>query len=170
MKNKKNIIIIVLVAVLITMSIAYAILSQQLIIRGTANISASWDVGISSITNKELVGATIEEGYPTYSVTDASFSVALEYPGASATFDVVVENNGTIDAVLDSITGVDDANNSEPKYINYAVTGISKGDRLNAGAGPTTVTVTVSWDSNETTVPEGTVTKTATINLNYIQA
>lgn len=170
MRNKKNILIIALVAVLVTMSIAYAALAQQLSIRGTANISASWDVKITSITTGQLTGATVEEGYPTHTVTDASFNVALAYPGASATFNITVENNGTIDAVLDSITGVEEANSDNPTYIGYKVNEISTGDRLNAGAGPKTFTVTVTWDGAETTVPKDTVTKTATIHLNYVQS
>jgi hypothetical protein len=170
MRDKKNLFIILLFALVVVMGVGYAALSQQLAINGTANISASWDVKITNITTKSLVGAIVEAGYPTHSVTDASFDVNLEYPSASATFDITVENTGTIDAVLDSITGVTEANANIPLYISYATTGISEGSSLNAGAGPQTLTVTVTWDAAETTVPAGIITKAATIHLNYVQA
>lgn len=170
MKDRKNIFIIALIAIVVVMSVGYAALAQQLTINGTANITASWDVRITGITSKNLVGATVSNGYPTYSVTDASFDVSLAYPGASATFDITVQNNGTIDAILDSITGVTEANTNDPVYISYTVSGITDGDRLNAGSAAQTLTVTVTWNAAETSVPAGTVTKAATIHLNYVQA
>ena len=112
-----------------------------------------------SVGAKENVAATA-------SGTSATFNVELEYPGAVANFDIVVENGGSIDAVLNSITGVDTANNTDPAEIKYTVTGISNGDELTAGQS-TTFRVTVEWLDSDT-IPE-VKSKTATITLNYAQ-
>ncbi len=169
MKDRKNILIVALLIAIVAMSVGYAALAQQLTINGTANISASWDVKIKEITPKVLTGASVKEGSPTFNNTSASFDVDLEYPGASATFDVTVENAGTINATLDSISGLDAANSDTPTYITYSVSGVTEGDALRSGD-TTTATVTVTWDPSQESVPETSVSKTATINLNYVQA
>lgn len=169
MRDKKNILIIALLISIIAMSIGYAALAQQLTINGTANISANWDVKIKEITPRVLTGASIKEGSPTFSNTSASFNVDLEYPGANAEFDITIENAGKINAILDSISGIDSANSSAPTYITYLVYGVTEGDLLDSGD-TTTATISVTWDSNQETSPETSVSKTATINLNYVQA
>ncbi len=169
MRSNKNFLIAALLVVIVAMSVGYAALAQQLTINGTSKVSASWDVSITGITAKSLTGASVANGYPTFTSTDATFDVSLDYPGASASFDIVVANNGTIDATLDNISGLIEANSDEPVYLTYAVTGISEGERLDAGE-TTTATVTVTWSADETAVPETAVTKTATIHLNYVQA
>ena len=168
MKEKKNVLMIALLVAVVAMSVGYAALAQTLTINGTANISADWDVQITGITEGALNGATVV-GTPAFDATSATFEVDLAYPGASAVFDVTVENKGTIDAVLDSIGGLVEANSAEPTYITYTVTGVEENDEL-AANGKVTATVTVSWDSAQDTVPEDAVSKTATITLNYVQA
>ncbi|MBQ6817421.1 MAG: hypothetical protein IJO27_03225, partial [Bacilli bacterium] len=157
--------------------VGYAFLQQDLVINGTANIGdAKWDVKITNIQSTSLVGATLveKEGVtnPSFTDTSATFNVDLEYPGASAEFAVTVTNAGSIDAILNSITGVDIANEALPVEIQFEVTGVTeKVTTLDAGA-TNTVNVKVTWVSNgegtEDTIPE-TPSKTATITLNYIQ-
>ena len=168
MKEKKNVLMIALLVAVVAMSVGYAALAQTLTINGTANISADWDVVITGIETVSTTGATLVDE-PTFDETSATFEVNLAYPGATATFDVTVENKGTIDAILDSITGVDTANALDPKYITYEVTGVAANDELDSGK-TATATVTVTWAASEETVPEDTVSKTATITLNYVQA
>lgn len=168
MDKKKNMIIGTLLAAIVLMSVGYAALAQVLTINGTANIDANWDVEITSITEGTLVGA--ETKTINSNATSATFNVDLKYPGASAVYEVNIENRGTIDASLESITGVDAANSAEPVEVTYAVTGVSQGDELNSGE-TAKATVTVTWvkgaDNNDK-VPTVT-TKTATVNLNYVQ-
>lgn len=170
MQNKgKNIIIAALIIAMCAMSVGYAILAQALTINGTANIDANWDIRFTRIVTGDLDNATVV-GTPTASGTSATFEVNLEEPGASAEFDITVENKGTIDAVLASITGVDTANVTEPVEVQYEVTGVDVGDSLLVN-GSDVFHVTVTWDIGDTDVtelPEET-TKTATITLNYKQ-
>lgn len=169
MKNKKNILIGALLVVVVAMSVGYAAMAQQLTINGSANFEdVQWKIAFKKIVldSANTEGAT-EESEPTIVGTTASFDVKLAYPGAKATYKIKVKNEGTINAYLKDITGVDEANSAAPTDIKYTVTGISVNDTLN-----TTVekefTVTVEWldtDSISTNT-----SKTATIYLNYEQA
>lgn len=169
MKDTKNILIGALIIAILVMSIGYAALMQQLTINGTANITGNWDVKITDITTRVLTNASIKEGSPTFTDTSATFDVDLEAPGASATFDITIKNSGKLDAYLDSITGLDDANSEDPVYITYTLSGVDEYDLFCSGE-TATATVTVTWDPSYTTVPDTSVSKTATIQLNYVQA
>ena len=168
MDKKKNFIIGTLLAAIVLMSVGYAALAQVLTINGTANIDASWDVQITGITESTLTGATTKS--TNFDATSATFNVDLAYPGATATYEISIENKGSIDAVLESITGVDSANAALPSEIQYTVTGVAANDELDSGATAKAI-VTVTWvksTDNKDTVPTET-SKTATISLNYVQ-
>ena len=49
-REKRNIVIGLLCVMVVFMSVGYAVLSQNLKINGTANITGSWDIYIESIT------------------------------------------------------------------------------------------------------------------------
>ena len=165
MKNKLLVASVVLVGLA---SVAYAAFTQTLTINGTGNATGDWDVAITSITQTSATGAT-EVSAPTFNATSATFDVDLAYPGASATYNVVVTNSGTIDALFTAVGGVTAANANAPTYITYAVSGVTDGvTTLNSGT-TNTVTVTVTWDAASAPVTTGT-TKTATITLDYEQA
>lgn len=165
MEKKKSLIIGCLLATIVFMSVGYAALAQTLNINGTANINADWKVEITGITDSNLVGATVTN--TEFNSTSATFDVDLAYPGATATFNVAVANNGTINAALDSITGLEAANSAVPADIQYEITGVKAGDKLAAGD-DTTATVKVTWLATSEEIPE-VKTKTATISLNYVQ-
>lgn len=166
MRNK------VIVAALVVVglaSVAYAAFSQVLTISGTGTASGDWDVAITAITadaGNASTGATNATA-PSFTATSATFDVNLAYPGASAAFDVVISNNGSIPAVLTSYDGVTTANAAAPTYITYTVTGVTNGTTL-AGGGTNTAHVVVTWDSASAPVTSGE-TKTATITFNYDQ-
>lgn len=167
-KNKNVLLVILLIAVM-GMAVGYAALSQQLVINGTANITTEWDVHIKSITsssNNSSTGAK-DKSTPSFTATSATFDVDLAYPGASASYIVTVENSGTINAMIDEVTGIESANTQEPTAIKYSINAVSK-DELLAGTEKEYV-VTVKWDESATQIPN-TKTKTATITLNYVQA
>lgn len=166
-KRTKNVLLLLLILGIIGMAIGYAALAQLLTINGTANISASWDVKISNIKEGTLNGATSKTAaIVSGDKLSASFDVDLKYPGASATYVITVQNAGTINAMLESVTGVENANALQPTELTYAIDATAN-DTLNSGSTKDYI-VTVTWaDSNA--IPE-TKTKTATITLNYVQA
>lgn len=167
-RKLKNILIIILFLAIIGMAIGYAALAQLLTINGTANISANWDIKISNIAEGTLTGATSKKAaVVSEDKLSATFDVNLEYPGATATYIVTVENAGTIDAKLESITGIDTANKAEPLDVTFNVNA-NENDVLNSGT-TKDYTVTVKWLETASTIPN-TKEKTATITLNYVQA
>ena len=166
-KKVKNILLIILLLVVLGMTIGYAALTQVLNINGTANITASWDIKITNIAEGTLSGATSKTAaIVSGDKLSATFDVDLLYPGASATYIITVQNSGTIDAKLESITGIDTANTSAPTEIKYSINAteneiLAKGDSKK-------YTVTVKWEDSNA-IPE-TKTKSTTITLNYVQA
>lgn len=167
--KNKNILLVILLIAVIGMAVGYAALSQQLVINGTANITTEWDVHIKSITassNNSNTGAK-DKSTPSFTATSATFDVDLAYPGSSASYIVTVENSGSINAMIDEVTGIEAANSQEPAAIQYSINAVSK-DELLAGTEKEYI-VTVKWNENVTQIPN-TKTKTATITLNYVQA
>lgn len=164
MKNKLLVAALIVVGVA---SVAYAAFAQTLVINGKGTTSGDWNVKITSITAGAKVGAT-DVTAPTYTDTSATFDVELAYPGASATYDVVVSNSGSVPAKLDTITDLATLNSTAPAYIKYTVTGVTAGTTTLAASATNTVTVKVEWDANDTTGVTGQ-SKSATITLDYSQ-
>jgi len=165
MRNKMLIGAIVFVGLA---SVAYAAFAQILTINGTGTAAGDWDVAITGITRTAATGAT-DAVAPSFTGTSATFDVDLAYPGATATYEIVVENNGSIPAILATLDGVTAANAAAPLYITYELTGVTAGTTtLPAETGTNTVVVTVEWDPADNT-SNPTATKTATITLNYEQ-
>jgi len=166
MKNKLIIAAVVLVGLA---SVAYAAYSQTLTVNGNANATGDWDVAITSITQTSATGAT-DVTAPTFDATSATFDVNLEYPGATATYDVVVTNNGNIPAILSSLTDLTATNAAAPTYITYATSGVTAGTTtIAAGGGTNTMQVTVTWASGSSPDTSSGNIKPATITLGYDQ-
>lgn len=167
MNKKRNILVAVLVAAILTLTVGYALLSQQLLINTTAGTGdAMFGVEFTELTNTALNKAT--EDLASFTGTTVTFAVTLNEPSASANYEVTVSNTGTIDAELDTINGVVQANEQEPLDIQFELVGINEGDTLAAGE-TKTFDVKVSWDVDSEEIPELTE-KTATISLNYVQS
>lgn len=164
MRNKLIIAAVVLVGLA---SVAYAAFAQLLTISGTGTASGNWDVEITSITAKDQTGATDAANTPSFTATSAIFDVDLDYPGSTSTYDVVIENKGSIPAKLSSLTDLTATNAASPVDIHYTLTGVAVNDTLAAGAS-VTATVTVNWVSGGSTNID-TQSKAATITFNYIQ-
>ncbi len=164
---------IVIVAALVLVglsSIAYAAYVQILTISGSSTSAGNWDVEVTSITQTNAVGAT-ENSAPQFTGTSATFDVDLAYPGATATYEIVITNNGTIPgkiATVDGVTGITEANAAVPTYVGYEETGIAADTIITANGGTNTATVTVTWDP-DSEPSEVNASKTATITFNYEQ-
>jgi len=184
--KKRNWIVVALCVAIVGMGIGFAALAQNLQINATANITGQWDVriihiGPSAFSNNEIFDTLTH----TFDGTSATFGVDLPYPGAMAEIQIVLENRGNIDAILNSITGITAANSAEPSEIQFRVsidrsgvstTGWNNADTtpnlvLDAGGPVHVVYVRVEWiaaANGELVIPDAK-TKTATINLNYVQ-
>ena len=131
-RKKQRIVILTLGAVILGLVLGYAALSQVLNINGTSSISGDFNIQIIALDENTMNHAQTvsKSGLGT---TTVSFTVDLESPGASAIYDVTVENKGSIDAVLKSIEGIDEANLSAPLDVKFSTTGIEEGDTLLKG-------------------------------------
>lgn len=108
MKNNKakNILLLVLVLGLGGMTIAYAMLSQQLNIESTAKVKASsWDIKFANLSTASKQGATNVVTEPTLTDTLISgLNVELSKPGDSLTYTFDIVNNGDISAKIGTYT------------------------------------------------------------------
>lgn len=169
-KKDYKLFIILILLVLLAVAVGYAALSQTLTINGIARISSEWNVKFKSITLASSSGAVEAEATPSLDTSKvaATFDVTLEKPGSYAEYTVVVENAGTINAKLSSITDLTTINADAPTDIVYSITGPSVNDVLNS-KDEHTYTVRVEWNANSTEIPTETE-KAVTIELVYDQA
>jgi hypothetical protein len=91
-------------------------------------------------------------------------------------YDIIVQNTGTIDAALSSVTGVVEINQAEPTAITYTFNRLDPatdqvvsdtGDLLHGTINKFRLTIT--WPASSTSVPTGTTSKSGTIYLDYVQ-
>ena len=128
--TERNYIIVGLCMILVIMGVGYAAFSSQLKITGTSNIDSTWSVKITSITPTDIVGEAKDKPEITdYTDTTATFGTSLKLPNDSITYNIVIENQGSLDAKLDTISKTD-TNNSA---ISFVTSGVEEGDLLKAG-------------------------------------
>ena len=118
--NKKNYNVLIIL-LLICISIGYAVLSTTLNINGKSTISKNtWDVHFDNVQvtdgSVEAVKIPTIEGN-----TTVDFEVGLNLPGDYYEFTVDVVNNGTIDAMIESIEKTPELTSAQQKYLNYII-------------------------------------------------
>ncbi len=162
-RTQKNYIILGLSVIVLIMAVGYAAFSSQLKISGTSSVTSSWDVEITNIESTNVIGSATNGSAPTYTKTTATFNTNLVSPGDSITYDVTVENKGSIDATLKTITKTD-TNNSA---ILFETSGIKEGDSLLVGA-KAHMLVKVTYNQAIASQPKN-LTSTLKVTLDYVQ-
>ncbi len=162
-RKKRNIIIYSLCGVLLLMVVGYSVFSTQLNINGTTSITSNWDIKITGIKENAKVGAS-SDGEPTFKDLSATFNVNLVSPGDYITYDVTIENQGTINAELNKII-LPQLNN---KAILITTSGIKVGDELKASSS-VILTVKVEYNPDVTSQPKDT-TSAFEMTLDYVEA
>ena len=162
--KQRNYIILGLCSILLVMAAGYAAFRTQLTINGTSNITSEFKVLITDIQSRNVVGRAENAEEPTNTETTATFKTNLYLPGDSITYDVTVENQGSIDAVLKTIQKSDSNNNA----IIFETSGIQEGEVLKASES-TKFSVTVSYNASTTSQPSN-ITSDLEVTLNYEQA
>ena len=172
-KNKKYI-LMVLVVLLLGLAVGYAAFSDVLRITGSASAGGNFDVKFMSCT----VNSGASTGYDTTN-TRAQISPDgkqltvtvsnLAYPGAGVQFDTVIQNRGTIPAV---VTGLSNQSNETGDGV-FVIDGLTL-----PGSHSTTLnsldtcefSFVVYWDPTSTTVlDENNHEITFTLDINYGQ-
>ena len=161
MRSKKTV-IIALCAAIFLMAVGFAAFSSTLTITGTANVASDWKVVFTNIAvQSKTDGATSKTANA--SGTSATFDVGLTSPGDRIVYTVTVENQGTLDAIIENIV----ATASDNPAIDFEISNIKIGDTLTKKTS-TTFNVTISYDANVTTQPDNT-SNTLTVDITYVQ-
>ena len=135
----------------VSIGIGYSILTSVVRIDGTASITSTWRIVFTDAKEKTMDKATTKAGPTITGGTSLSLSVELDEPGSQATYDVTVQNQGTIDAVVKEIR----FNDGEPNDLKVVVSNLYKGFPLKAGESKT-FQVIATWDPS---VPESSETE-----------
>ena len=103
-----------------TLTVVYAALNTVLKITGNAEVVASnWDIYLD---NPQVVSGSVNNNVPTISnKTTASFSTTLINPGDYYEFTIDIINDGSIDAMIDSVVKTPELTTEQSKYLNYIV-------------------------------------------------
>ena len=176
-KNSNKRLIAIAIVLLLAISIGYAALSTTLTINGTANIAAnSWLIYFTNVQVK--TGSSTATQAPTTSGTNTTtltWAVNLQTPGDYYEYNVDVKNDGTIDAMIGSLSNTS-LNTNQAKYLNYTVTysdgaTIEQYDKLDANETVTLkVRVEYKTDLNPEDLPTENTPVTLTYTSNYVQA
>ena len=168
------IILLTLVCLVGTMTIAYAILSTTLNINGTAEVmDASWNVHFENINvnpNSVPISPTITDN------DKITFSADLTTPGQFYKFTVDIVNSGSIDAMIETIITNPELTTEQKKYLRYEVeyidgTSINETQLIKANE-TKTISVLVSYrnDIPTTDLPTTETNLDLEIRLVYVQA
>ena len=150
-RRKRNIIIGSLCCLLVFMGIGYALLSQTLNINGIANLTGKWKIYIDSITVKEVGGsAKSNQAEVTEDKLTANFDVELLKPGDYVEYDVVVKNEGTINAVLRELIPNIESNNMDILLTHSIIQG-----QILKAESETKFTLKIRFDERATEIVSG---------------
>lgn len=120
-KKEIGIIVLLLVAVAV-MTVGFAAYTQTLNITGNLTVKGSpWNVHYELNNIVTTSGSVTPSPTPTLTKTDFSFTVTLAKPGDFYEATIQAWNEGTIDALLKSIT-MSSLDANQAKYLSYTVT------------------------------------------------
>lgn len=162
-KKKKQVIIIGLICCLVFISAGYAILSQTLTTNVTGKLTGSWKIYISSITPVTNSTKAVSTSAEVVDELNASFGVKFSLPGDYMEYDVVVKNDGNIDAILDEVN----TNISDRSDLVTVTRTIRKGAKLLAG-NEVKFRIKIQYNSDVTELPTNE-TINYDIKLIYVQ-
>lgn len=163
-KDKRNVMIVVLLVIVACMSVGYALLSTKTdMTRMTTSMNSGYkDVALTTIVNIETEG----NGEDTHSEIDGKTSVIL-YPlvndvGDKVVYTFNVKNNGTEASELKSI----EITPNQDEHVSYYLDNISAGEKL-AAQDSKMFTLTVEYNENyDGEAIDSNATK-ITLNLDY---
>ncbi len=180
-QRKKNIIVL-LVVLLCTLGLGYALLQTTLTINGTSKIKGNtWDIHFANLQVTEgsvAIGTGDVAAAIQASTTDITYTVTLNEPGDFYEFTVDAVNAGTIDGMVETVTSK--LNNTPittlPAYLDYSVSysdgvAISPNQYLKAGKTETyKVRIEFKKDISSSDLPSTVQTLTLDFGVVYIQA
>ena len=168
--NKQNKIIVGVVALILALTIGYAVFTQSLNIGGTAKAEGNLDIVFSEVGEISPHGTNT----PTATITEKGrklelSEITLDYPTAYVDIPVTIINNGTVDGVLESIT----VENLETDDIKVTINGIEDNQivkmyKANDDTTKVKATVRVEWLDKTDTKTESVRDIVVTLNARQL--
>ena len=120
--NHKGFYSILIIVVLLCISVGYAAMNRTLNIIGSSKVEKNtWNVYFA---NPLVTNGSVSSDLPVIDIntkTTIDFSIILNFPGDFYEFTFDVVNDGTIDAMIDSILKLPELTEAQKKYINYII-------------------------------------------------
>ena len=168
--NKQNKIIVGVVALILALTVGYAIFRQSLNINGTAKAQGNLDIVFSEVGEISPHGTNT----PTATITENGrklelSEITLDYPTAYVDIPVTIINNGTVDGILESIT----VENLETDDIKVTINGIENNQvvkiyKANDDTTKVKATVRVEWLDKTDTKTESVKDIVVTLNAKQL--
>ena len=173
-KTKKTIMMLALL--LLILGIGYATFTANLNINGTTTIlNNNFSVKFLNVIEKSgSVTATTPAAIDEETGTTVSFAAQLEKPGDYYGFSIDITNDGTLDAMVDSVT-MTELTEAQKKYLTYEIMDkdglkVNNKDLLIKGE-TRTVTILVSYKAEPEAYPEGiTEIIDLSFSINYVES
>lgn len=122
-KDKKNILILILILCCIILSFAYVKFYNELEVNGTLKINnASWSVKFTDVQTTNIVGKATNFKKPVLTSSTVNFYAEFNQLGDSIEYKITIKNDGNIDAKVSGIHFSEDSN----EYIEYSLIGIDE--------------------------------------------
>ena len=185
-RNKKRLsTLAILLALVFTVSAAFAATSGTLEFRGTVNIGATLDVQIVEPSNTALMNfgptdSTIREttNWGTLVIDDAgqfaTVTVGFAQANSPVTLSFAVENKGSVNAKFDGTAAVTNANGFITlggTYANIMTADHGNGPSiLNSTVKTSDYTITIDWNPVDAAAESGSTSYSFTIGLPYVIA
>ena len=157
-----------------SLTIVYAALSAVLRISGSSEVVASnWDIHLASPVVKS---GSVHNNLPTINGNSLSFNTTLSLPGDYYEFYVDVVNEGSIDAMIDSVLITPELTTEQARYIKYEVSyqngeSISTKQTLKKGSTtPIKVRIEYRNDISASDLPETETNLSLKVTLLYVQS
>ncbi len=181
MKKRKKNLYGLLIVLLLFLGTGYAALTTDLSINGVTNVAqSSWDIHFENLSVK-TGSVTPDSAANIDTPTSISYEITLNQPGDFYEFTVDAKNDGTIDAMIESLTskynGVAiSSSNPLPNYIEYSVS-YSDGEAIEVNqllrssqSEKYKVKVAFKKDINPEDLPSSDVTLLFNFIVTYVQA
>ena len=179
MRKRKKTLIFGIVLLFIFLGIGYAYLTTTLSINGVTDVDANnWDVYFDNVnvTTGSVTGEQEIEAPTITSDTEVEYHIRLKEPGEFYEFTIDAKNDGTIDAMIETITKKVNGGTTIPAYLNYTITYVDNlpvsENHLLAHESLETYKVRVEYrsDINPCYLPSTAQSLTLSFGVEYVQS
>ena len=173
LRNKKSFVFLLI----LFLGVGFAFLTSNLTITGNTSVSGNkWSVYFTNVQVTEGgVDASVEPTVTGTTTTSLDYTVLLDKPGDFYEFTVEAKNDGTIDAMIDSITK-SNIDSRVLQYLNYSVkyldgTDVKVNDVLSAKKSTTyKIRIEYRTDISASDLDENGVDLNLSFGVKYVQS